>query len=150
MAIFIQIWSIASQKHLTDVCFRSVFTHILHSRFLCLHSMCFHSSVYLPVACSTHMHQVGEGTCCTWVEQVPSPSPTFTYLLHGWNQLSSCPTLVSDGSQLFIMCRSASSNLNVSHHGNRLVSPTGGVSFSVSKPDIHVLCIGRCWQDITK
>lgn len=60
----------------------------------------------------------------------------------GWNQLSSCLTLVSDASQLFIMSSSASSNINVSHHGNRLVSPPGAVGFSVSKPDISEM-----WQN---
>lgn len=67
-----------------------------------------------------------------------------------WNLLPCCPTLVSDTSQLFIMCRSASTNLNVSHHGNRLVSPTEGVSFCVAKPDTYVLCAGCFWRDITK
>lgn len=118
MAIFIQIWSPASQKHLTDGCLGSVFTH---SRFWCPHSMCYRCSVYLHllVAC-------------------------------GWNQLPLCLTLVCDASQLFITCSSASSNLNVSHHGNRLVSPTEGVSFSVSKPDMHVLCmvvVGKILQN---
>lgn len=105
------------------------------------------SLMYASGVCSHICYVAGS---CAYIACVLASLCIFTYLLHGWNQLSRCPTLVSDASQLFIMCRSASSDLIVSHHGNRLVSPTGGVSFSVSKPDIHVLCIGRCWQDITK
>lgn len=119
---FIQTRSIASQKHITDMFFRSAFTRYITGS-------------------------------CAYIPSVPSVPCVLAYLLRvgGWNQLSSCLTIVSDASQLFIRSSSASSNVNVSHHGNRPVSPPGGVEFSVFKLDISIIKNNPFrWQKISR
>lgn len=90
---------------------------------------------------------------CAYIPSVPAVPCVLAYLLRvgGWNQLSSCLTIVSDASQLFIRSSSASSNVNVSHHGNRPVSPPGGVEFSVFKLDISIIKNNPFrWQKISR
>lgn len=67
-------------------------------------------------------------TCCTSVPfKSPRAEPELTF---SWFEL----TLGPDIYQLFIMFCSACANLNVSHHGNSLLSQPEGVSAAVSTP----------------